>query len=434
MTKNLKIEFSLKSYTYLLLASSLLAAQVVSIDLGFMQLSPYRTLILLSPFIVLKLKKSSLSHLNRSLNYQYFLFLFFWVIYSIFSIIWIENFLSWGKMFSFLFTGFITTWFMGWHLTRKEDIIKAIRIVEVFSIIIGVLAIYELITGDYMFISGENLIFYGEQSLLHSAIGIRIPVTIFDNPNNYSLFLLFSIFFALALSKIKKTKTGRFLSLLIAVFLIFLLFTTQSRSGVVGLIIGFSSYFLLKAKVSGFKIIWKILLIIILVFMFAIPWLSSHRSFFEELITFDISKTGGSDSIRINLIKNGFLFLFDSLLMGVGLGNIEYYMQYKAVYNTNGIINIHNWWMELLVSSGIFVFLFYTKLYLKNMWRLYLFSFRKMDYELQHLSICFFSLMAAFLIGSLGVSSLMYNEWFWPMMAILMCFLNLFSYNLNKLN
>ena len=51
------------------------------------------------------------------------------------------------------------------------------------------------------------------------------------------------------------------------------------------------------------------------------------------------------------------LFLYSAI--GFGVGNAEYYMANFAKYYTAGIINPHNWWLEILVDYGILVFVGY---------------------------------------------------------------------------
>jgi len=423
---------TLKNYTFLLLATALFGTQIFSFDLGFFQLSPYRILLILSPFVFLYVKKNTLRKLRNSKNYGYFLFMLFWVVYSLLPIIWIKDFTAWAKMYIFLLSGFITTWYIGQYFTSKKDIVKALIIVELFSFIFGTIALYEIFTGNYLFLSENSLDYYQIRSQLNSTIGFRVPISVFSNPNNYSLFLLFSIFGSFGLSKTRKTRIGRLTSLLLSIFFIFLLLSTQSRSGFIGLVIGVISYGIIQIKRTNARNFWKVLVVLFSAIFIAIPFLIQNKEIFESLISIDLNATSGSDMTRINLIKNGFHFLMNTFFMGVGLGNIEYHMAHHALFPTGSITNIHNWWMEILVSSGIFVFIFYMYVYLKNLKRLFKYSLFNYDKDMQYISTVFFSFLAAFFIASVGSSSLMYNEWIWPLMAITMSFVNLYTNRTNN--
>lgn len=423
----MKLILNIKSYTFLLLFTGLLGTQIISINLGFIQLSPYRILLILAPFVFIKVKKSTVSQLSQSINYKYFAFMLFWVVYSLFPLLWVKDFTAWAKIYIFLLSGFITTWFIGLYFTRKIDIINALKVVELLSFLFGMIAVDEIFTGNYLFLNERNSVFYQMRSQLVSSIGLRIPISVFSNPNNYALFLLFSVFASLGLSKVKRTRNSRLLSLVFTFFFIFLLISTQSRSGFMGLVLGFTIYGFVLLKRINAKNSWKFILVIIGALLFIIPRLLENKELFETLLTIDLNASSGSDATRLNLIKNGFHFLINSFFMGVGLGNIEYHMANFGIYSTGSITNIHNWWMEILVSSGVFVFIFYIVVYLKNLKRLYKFSCLNFDKDLQHLSSVFFSFLVAFFITSMGASSLMYNEWIWIIMAIVMSFVNIYT-------
>lgn len=418
-----KINFTLKNYTFLLLATSLLGANIININVGLFQLSPYRFLLLLAPILLFKVKNRTVWHHKSGINYSYFQFMFFWIVYSIIPLLWIKDFSGWARIYLFLFSGFITTWFIGWYLTSKQDIIKALKIIEFFAISFGLLALYEMTFGNYFFVSESSLAYYQERSLLESTIGYRVPISVFGNPNDYSLFLLFAVFGSFGLSNLKKSKLNRFFSLILALFFIFLLIATQSRSAFIGLLIGFLAYIFVKFKELRSKHLFIIFIVILIPLIFFIPWLIENNALFTGLLTFDNST--GSDETRINLIKNGIQFLKNSLFMGIGLGNIEYYMVKYSIHPTHGVTNIHNFWLEILVSSGIFVFILYITIYLRNIWRLYHFSFSKTDKEKQVLSLVFLCSFLGFFITSSGASSLLYNEWIWPIIAIIMSFVNI---------
>lgn len=414
-----------KAYTFFLLITGLLGVHIISFDLGFIQLSPYRLLLLLSPLVFLRIKKVTIRQLVQSKNYGYFAFMLFWVVYSIIPFIWVVDFAAWSKMYIFLLSGFITTWYIGLYLTSKEDIIRALKFVELLSVLFGIIAFVEIITGNYLFLNESHIDFYQDRSQLQSTISYRVPISIFANPNNYSIFLIFSIFFSFSLSKTKGTKIGRFISLVLTLVFSFLLIATQSRSGFFGLLLGITAYGLLELMRIGSSNMVKIIFFLVGVFVFLIPWIIDNRELYGALIEVDFSGSSGSDSTRINLIKNGFHFLLNSFFLGVGLGNIEYHMSYNSVYQVGYITNIHNWWMEILVSSGVVVFLYYLFVYVNSLKKLFKIFVHYQDREMKVISSVFFSVLVSFIVASMGPSSLMYNEWILPVIAVIMAFVNL---------
>ncbi len=416
------IKNPIKKYTFLLLASAILGVNILPIDLGFFQLSIYRILILLSPFLFFFVSKETKNKLRTGNNYLYFQFLLFWLFYSIITLFWVRDLSAWIRSFYFLLCGSITSWFIGWYFSSKKDIINALKVIEICALVFGLLGVYEIITGNYMFTSDEKAIFY-ETSDLTSTIGIRIPISVFFNPNNFAFFLLFAVYGSIALSRVKSTITGRLSSLVLVLFFLFLLFATQSRSGFIAFFLGVISLIFLYLKQCSIKKFSIFIIIGLILFAVITPWLIANKGLYLELLTFDASS--GSDQERINLIRNGLIFLVNSFFLGVGLGNIEYYMATYAFYLTDQIIDIHNWWMEILVSSGVLVFSIYLIVYIKSILRLYRMSLLKKDKDIKHISTCFFCFLVASLIGTLGSSSLMPYEWFWPIIAIVMTFVNL---------
>ena len=84
-----------------------------------------------------------------------------------------------------------------------------------------------------------------------------------------------------------------------------------------------------------------------------------------------IEQPGASVYVRINLIRNSFIFLWQHLGLGVGAGNVEYHMAHFQIYNTYGILNVHNWWVEILANYGILIFVGFVAFYLGLFAKLY---------------------------------------------------------------
>lgn len=74
--------------------------------------------------------------------------------------------------------------------------------------------------------------------------------------------------------------------------------------------------------------------------------------------------------VRWYLLMYGLRFLKESHFMGVGAGNVEAYMEAHR-WQLNNIVNIHNWWAEILVNYGVIVFGLYVIFYGILLWRLW---------------------------------------------------------------
>ena len=138
----------------------------------------------------------------------------------------------------------------------------------------------------------------------------------------------------------------------------------------------------------------------------------------SENLYFNYSSQGGSDYVRINLIKNGLFFLISTFGLGVGAGNIEQWMIGKAIYNTNGIINMHNWWLEIIVGYGLLIFIMYLVFYIKlfkSVYRIFKYSRNEIDISISLGIMCF---MVGYVIGSVSSSSNVNSEWLWVFWGI----------------
>ena len=136
-----------------------------------------------------------------------------------------------------------------------------------------------------------------------------------------------------------------------------------------------------------------------------------------------------STNVRINLIYNGFEFLKQHMLFGIGSGNMDYYMQNHAIYPTNNITNMHNYWMEILVTYGIVIFIIFCICYLKTIIEIikkYMCSKTK-----EESSICIMLLffLIAFIIGSISSSNNMTKEWIWLLAGIIIAYINITTEN-----
>lgn len=407
-----------QKYTILLFLTSLLGVHIIGVNLGNFVLSPYRLLLLFSPFFLLFFSKETKLEYKSSDFKEYYNFLIIWVLYSILSLAWVNDFTSWSRIFVFLLSGCITSFLLVINIRKITHLKTVFNTIEIFSVFVSIIAIYEIFTGSYLFINNsDNLDFYANESLMSSSIGLRVPISLFGNPNHFAVFLLFALANSFILFKIKTKKRSRLFSLICFLLFIILILTTQSRASFLGL--SLFLFFILYNKVGIRQILGVFVLLIII---FLIYSTTSLLSFIDPLIQININEVG-SDIIRNNLIKNGLYFLKGTFYFGVGLGNIEYYMINHGIYYTKGITNIHNWWLEILVSSGVFVFIYYLKVYFNSLNRLYSLINSK-NYIIKSISKVYFALLISLIISSIGPSTLLISEWFLPLFSLIILFIN----------
>ena len=67
---------------------------------------------------------------------------------------------------------------------------------------------------------------------------------------------------------------------------------------------------------------------------------------------------GDSLAVRVNLLRNGAVFIRNFRGLGSGVGSFEHLVSTTAPYDTRGFVNPHNWWVELFVEYGVAALLY----------------------------------------------------------------------------
>ena len=116
------------------------------------------------------------------------------------------------------------------------------------------------------------------------------------------------------------------------------------------------------------------------------------------------------------------LFLKETIGFGVGAGNIEFWMDNYKAYYTGTIRNMHNWWMEVLVGYGVFIFMGYIWTYLKMFKVFYKAYIKSDDKFIRTTSLGLISLMSAFVVSFISSSSNMGTSWMWMLWGVVIAF------------
>lgn len=381
--------------------------KIFALNVGFFHLHPFRACILLLIFLLFKdlLKEEKIKINKRKENYYSIGFMTVWVFYAFFSLAWVRDYTGWSKSLYFLVIGLIIYIGFSKYLIEKSDIVKAFRATSIIMGIHMIIGWYEIFTSNYLFLALERVGSYTKNNY---------PVSSFTNVNDYATFMLFSVcvsYICLMNAKSKASKGLYSLSLISSVLLIG---ASKSRANLLGLIISIMIFVILSIRYKetryGLLILFSVAFVVVL---FKPEILTNLISYINENLNFNFSSESGSDGVRVNLIKNGIYFLTSTLGFGVGSGNIEYWMEYRARNETFEILNMHNWWAEILVAYGFIIFVLYLVFYVKlfvSFYRKYKFSKDKVDRFMSLGIMCF---MVGFVIGSMSSSSNIGSQWLW---------------------
>jgi teichuronic acid biosynthesis protein TuaE len=413
--------YKLEKYVlFLAIFAGFFGTVLFPINVGLFHLFPYRIFLILLWFmfiIHLLLKPESFSFLLKNSIFN-LLFFFAWLFYGTSSLLWSASIGDGIRNWIFLFMGISTIIFSCFYLRSKKDFQIFFWLWMVAFLILIFIGFWEIRIGFHLPVSGY---FRETRTWL-----MYRPTGTFHNPNDYAMYLTLSIPFALALNIYNSFLWLKLLGVIIASSGLLLIVATGSRANILAFFlqgIVFFLFFRSKARIA---------LLVCFILVLGVFWsydIGSVKDLIGEIISGIESlrtqyKLGiGSVAVRLNLIKNGLHFLYSTAGFGVGPGNIEYYMANRAIYDTRGIMNIHNWWFEVLVNYGIFIFLAYLFFFfgmLRSLWRVWK---KSIDRSEKMLSEALFLSLIGFLIGSISSSSIMAITAHWLLYAFSVSFI-----------
>ena len=419
----------MRIFILLLVGTAFLGPNVFSINTVFFQMSLYRLMLAIAPLLLIgSINNQKLREFTKRNNFLTYVFMLFWTIYAMISVVIVQDYSSWFRYLIFIISGVLAIWLIGLYLYKQNDFFRVFSLIEVFVTLYSLIGYYEILTGDYRFLNAGSEDYFSEAL---NSVGTRIPTSVFGNPNNFALFCIVGYYNSLICRKIQGNIFVRSASLIVAFSSIILLLATESRACLIGFL---SSLFALGTLEVTQNFKWrKIIPFIAVAVIFLAISLGSPENFQESilpLVAIDFTgETEGSDFIRMNLILNGLAFLKESGFLGVGAGNIEYHMAHNSLFFVGETTNIHNWWMEILVSFGVIVFLGYIIIYLKNFVLLRHYALTTNDANTRYISQCLLGFMIAFVLASISASSNMTAEWLWAYWGIVYSYVNSLSSN-----
>ena len=266
--------------------------------------------------------------------------------------------------FTFLL-GLILTFFLT-YLSDTKKFFKIFNCVTLlFYFLYGLYAFYEVITGNHLPTSD---LFDAPYWLRYS------PTVVYYNSNDFAS--IFTLMFMYLLSTYDKEKTLSILWLFLMIFFhLIIVYYSQSRISLLVslLFLGFRYPFKL-----AYSSILGVLILLVGITVFEPNWNMQFLDGLKELKTDLLFSDRQSTSIRLYLYKHSIMSIFSSY--GVGYG-VDYSLQYFQSINDpnlSHIVNPHSFIFEILINSGVLVFLGFITL---NIY-LIVFNILSKDYDL----------------------------------------------------
>ncbi len=405
-----------KKFVYVIALTSSIGASVISIELASIQLSIFRGfVVLLTIYMLLEilLNNKPLIVLSKKENSYSIVFMFAWIAYAVITLAWVKDYSGWLKSVYFLTLGFLSVVIFSRYLKSNYDILKTFKFLSIMIYFHNIMGWYEITTGNYIFLNNS----------VQKYMNYKLPVSMFSNTNNFATFMLFSVFILYVCASNSNKISYKMINIGFIISSTYLLVMTGSRANILGFIMALSTFIFLALKNKRVR---RGLLLVLGVAFFILlikpEYIISFYSMIDKNLTFRFAAQIGSDATRINLIKNGMNFLISTFGFGTGAGNIEIWMASYSKYYVGDIVNIHNWWFEVLVGYGVIIFTMYMCFYIglfRSMYRKFKLSTNKIEVTI---SLAIMSSMVGYIIGSVSSSSNISSEWLWVFWAIAIAF------------
>lgn len=422
---------------YAFIVSSFIGPGLISLKVGPISLFPYRLFLPIALFIFLQswYRSQSISLYAKEPVKPVLIFLLTWIAFAVLSLLWVQSLSDGLKDIFFLVSGIFFIFLFTFLFNKRDDYIE---LLYAWVLVMG----FMVAIGYWNFLTRQQLP-VSRLSTMGAYVHHR-PTAVFANENDYASYLALSFFFAFAVFHRYKPGVLRIKTLFIrlaAGFLvlsaIFQIYVSESRANLLSLFLGLVFWFLFFTKLKE-----KRYLVIL-----GLVGFTGAYIFLNDLMNGILQKVGSqiisaftasdnavaSTDIRINLLRNASIFIADSFGLGIGAGNIEYYMKNFAVLPTDEIVNIHNWWAEIFVHYGIFIFIGYLLLYLWMIVSLYN-LYRESEHWIDRMTTQALSTsLVAFSLASISPSSFMTLNYSWILVAFAISYINFRYKNKGKL-
>lgn len=277
---------------------------------------------------------------------HYTIIMTLWFAWSLLSILWVPDKNGWLYANGIHFTAWIHS--LSLALLLKEKSFQR----HLFKLLMGIIVVHNLI-GWFEWLTLQQ---YFEATHLNYNLDYTIgnPMLFFSNINDYALLMLFGVVLTLVWPPFQAEQLRRkpwlySLKIILLLSNLCLIYLVHSRGILFAAL--YSIVFIWIIGISH-QVIRRMLLIGIIL-LSAVTILLFYTNIVELLAQ------DGSFVVRYNLIRNGWHHLKMSDYIGVGAGNLEYYMANFRYYPTADYNVMHNWWMGTLTAYGAGFFVIY---------------------------------------------------------------------------
>lgn len=410
-------------YLLVLVASVFLGTELFSLSLPGFQLTVYRLLGLgAMPLMILQIWRQNrqLTLGTRDGASSMVVAYGIWWFSALLSFFWVKDLVGWAQAVFLLTLGMSASGLLYWCVSRLDQWKKLVRTAWIMMSGLIVWGYFEILTNIYLFADLSKL---DRRGTFNSDMGSRIPVTIFENQNDFATMLLAYLCLNLICQKISKSGRPQFIYWVTGLLATYLIYRTDSRMSLLCVGIFFGTYWLTQLRYdlsTRFAKRVVILLLLALVAIFAtVPQVSDALG---SVIYTGQSGYLSGDLVRVNLLRLGIIFLGQTFGLGVGAGNIEYWMEHAAFLPLKGITNMHHWWFEILVGYGLIPFIVYVVAYghlVQRLWQIQRISHKFHQPVVRSL----LAFLVTFVFASTTSANNILIEWHWVFFGLILAYL-----------
>ncbi len=342
-----------------------------------------------------------------------FLFLIFWIILALTSLIWAKSLTLGIKNVFYLSLGISLVFIITFFFTKLKHYVTFFYLWIGMLVLLVMLGFWNHLTQQHLSVSRINDLAEYMQS---------VPTAVFGNENDYASYLAISIFFVVSMIKYQRNWFIKLMGLALVLASIYIIYVTSSRANYISILLGFGVWLLLyggkKLKAVAFSaLIAGVFLVGTLFYTKVMTVLMKIKS--EVFVTND----GGSIDVRTNILKNVYAYFEGSYGFGVGAGNAQYYLKNHAIYPIDIFSNVHNWWAEIMVNYGAIVIAGYLAMYVSVLYILFTISKKKTDTKISMISEALTTSLVVFSLASISPSSILTLNYHWMLFAFAIGFI-----------
>lgn len=259
-------------------------------------------------------------------------------------------------------------------------------------------------------------------SALAERVGAFAATSFFGNQNNFATYLSLTLPYLLVLPVVVRDLRLRLLGAIGAICAIGFILVSGSKANLVavgiillGLLAVLATDRTMRRGLTRGLVLVSVALLLIIPSLFGrgivpLPDQAVTKLDFGTL-TAQVESGSGSGAVRRTLLGTGIDLVIESRGVGVGAGNAEAAVRETAGYE--GVANLHNWTLEVLVDTGIVGFVLYAALYVFMLVGNLRVARRTTDPWLRYMGLAGALALLGFLMGGLGPSTAIHFAPMW---------------------